>query len=376
MGTIIPVLGWAGVGNSSGSGADRVELEKKSAWFLNKAGHPSRAVRYCVIKSDDFGYEKEKALSDIRQAFDLWKNYLISKHVNYPGLNEPLNSDFQYVETCTLATDLTFYLGVIDSRIKPIHSNYETPVAFTYKEQYDYGTHWSRGFIWIASNQSYLDPDHQGNKQYPYWNAPSRFLSIVLHEVGHIFGNGHVNGTIMREDIWKFSTLDEVFVSSERFEPSFRLKIDHQKELLLRLTADMYDTSPYILTYSYDSSFSKLFKRLTGKELVGKFSVDLDFRSMYLTVRDELRETRLCLIKHSDHSQNEISKTFMRSWTIGNFSYMPHTMGIHYGLISNCQSGSIDVGAFIEYNMGNYPVTLSSFESFFIEPLLHFDSKY
>jgi len=94
---------------------------------------------------------------------------------------------------CDGTEDLTLYFGVENPDITARESRYNFPYGFAeVVEPILLPAHqkaWSKGLIWIASLPNWTN----------YENAPLEI--ILLHEIGHLFGNSHIDNTIMADNI-------------------------------------------------------------------------------------------------------------------------------------------------------------------------------
>jgi hypothetical protein len=102
---------------------------------------------------------------------------------------------FDLVEKCNSKTDLKFYFGYQDTFVKNIlKGRHSRSVSFA--ENTSLGASWNQGVIFVRSEN-----DRSPNVRVPYWSQSDALTTMVLHELGHIFGIDHLPGTVMREDI-------------------------------------------------------------------------------------------------------------------------------------------------------------------------------
>src|SRR5205807_1345219 len=100
----------------------------------------------------------------------------------------------------------------------------------------------------------------------PYWNYRNNLAAELLHNFGHIFGVGHVPGTVMREDLGKFYSYGPSPSDPTAFGIDLN-KIDHTRVLFrYRYGEDTVVKADQ----RYQYRFGKTFKRLMGREAKGQ----------------------------------------------------------------------------------------------------------
>lgn len=185
-----------------GTGSDNVEIDYQSAWFL-----VPNQVRYCLSIDPKFSkYEKDipelvaNALVDWRTVIEANVN---TDHSSLQALN--LSTQFQQVTQCDDSTDLTFYFGGDHKRVMTQRVKFRNPTAFAYRESYDLHTLRGKGFIWIAANGDV-------GTSFPNWDLEMSLYGVILHELGHVFGCDHFEGTIMTAHLhdWMVATPDRL----------------------------------------------------------------------------------------------------------------------------------------------------------------------
>lgn len=173
-----------GGGGIDGSGGGSLRPEAGSAWFLGE----KKAISYCVVSSETFGTNVPQLQTMIENVFRQWQSYMTDKNIS--GIASRLTR----LSACSGAEDLKFYFGVDTSGIVQERLHYDQPVALNIRTRYDLDRGWGKGLIWIAEPESIA-------KGHPDFKNERRLYGILLHEVGHVFGNGHVEDTVMTEHI-------------------------------------------------------------------------------------------------------------------------------------------------------------------------------
>ena len=190
-------------GTSTGGGGDNPDPADQAAWFLG-----DKTVTYCIdeeFKDEHFGASVIDVKNAIENAVKIWNSYLTSRHVLLDRLKAygshylPISTQYHYVQKCDGQQDLKFYLGTKTNRqINEDKKRYQNPVAFAKREIYNSTKAWGRGYVWLASESTV----HQASAEewnYPNWKTTRELNAVLLHEIGHIYGNGHISGTIMDE---------------------------------------------------------------------------------------------------------------------------------------------------------------------------------
>jgi hypothetical protein len=199
------LIGLAHAGGISSSGGDNPSADQASAWFLG-----AQPVRYCIVLDPTFGVSEADAEATIATSFQVWRDYIQQKHINEPGFadgpmgtynagNEAVSHakiimNTELIASCDQTEDLKFYLGGMNDEVKQYITAFTNPTAFAQRTAYDGLRGWGKGFIWVSGPRP-------GPVSSIDWKFPFRFEGILLHEIGHVLGNSHIDHTIMREDI-------------------------------------------------------------------------------------------------------------------------------------------------------------------------------
>ncbi|MBN8555835.1 MAG: hypothetical protein J0L93_10355 [Deltaproteobacteria bacterium] len=190
-------------GNNVGNGVPDIDDRKDAAWFTNV----NEPVHYCVQTTSDSSVDLVFAKREVARAIEDWKRYIQER----PGLNSPisLQTDWREEGVCDNA-DIHFDIGTTPS---------DNHVAEAVKTKIDLINGVSKGYIRVAAAGSMTV---KGGMPFPNWMKPNHLFSILLHEIGHVMGCGHVDGTIM----------DERLVLALRFNNQERLASIDQRRIL------------------------------------------------------------------------------------------------------------------------------------------------
>ena len=178
-------------GADSSGGGDNKPSDYESAWFLG-----ARSIRTCYQRDPSFAINSDEIESTIQKSFGVWQKYLVDKKVNRgrSDASEQLVLNYSLASKCDGTEDLTFYFGTKNAEINQAKSQFSNPSAFAQRRSYDPKAKWGNGFIWVAQ-------EGDVDVGTPNWKVPYSLQGMLLHELGHVLGNGHVDGTIMDQDI-------------------------------------------------------------------------------------------------------------------------------------------------------------------------------
>lgn len=228
-----------------GEGTGGTDYHKSPrAWFLTLK---PKSVKICYEIAPDFGVDEKEVLSDVKNAFQVWANYLKTKHLaENMGPNSPrIATELEIQPKCD-DEDLKFYFGIENMQVIKGKILYQNPFGFseTYSDELPQAN-WSPGFIWIAKEGS-LDK----TKGIPAWRDSRESLkALILHEVGHVFGNGHVDDTVMTSHLWLYLMHDTEAGISPSWVRAYN-KIDSIVEMVPCLACSV----PYAATTYLDPS--------------------------------------------------------------------------------------------------------------------------
>ncbi len=266
-------------GGESSAGADDYRVQ--AAWF--RSADPQAVVKGCFEIRKGFGVSASKIETMILEAFRLWGEYPAEKKLVGPEAIW-IAKRLVLKARCRGGEDLAFYLGVDRPEIRKTKKRYRHPFGFVEMTASDQPAQplWGRGYVWI------VEPFGFGRLNAPDWSSSEGSLAaLILHEVGHVFGNGHVDGTVMTPKIGQYLEADTALYRSgpsflERYD-----RIDSERELVDCLFCPT----------TYESDRDKFDVRAAYKELIGKVptgQVSMNFKRMasppadaILVVRDE-----------------------------------------------------------------------------------------
>ncbi len=183
-------------GGVNGGGSDHLPSDHGAAWFLE--GIPARTIKVCFQKDEaKFPMADAEVIEAFSFAMTKWTEYIAEKDVNKIEEDEEdqINPLFFQVVTkyeilpkCG-GEDLAIYLGYSNKQIEEVRASFFDPAAIAHKIFYNAEKGWGKGFIWL---QGIKDEQFIWNK-----NENLNLKGIFLHELGHVFGNDHRDGTIM-----------------------------------------------------------------------------------------------------------------------------------------------------------------------------------
>lgn len=184
------------LGEVSG-GTDQYVVD--TAFYRSLDSH--KQITVCAEIAKDFGVPAGDVESTLRWAFRQWTDYIEQKDLTYAqgqGSAGIVGNLAPMKDHCTGGEDLRVYLGVQNPDVDHYRARYINPYAFTAMTSPDTYADWHQGLLWFAGTGT-MNAQHT----IPTWNLKSRvpygaFKYAMLHEVGHIFGNGHVERTIMQ----------------------------------------------------------------------------------------------------------------------------------------------------------------------------------
>jgi hypothetical protein len=244
----LPVGAWAG--KESSGGVDN--LRPSEAWFLGA----DRTVKVCYELAPGFGVDPALVPIEIARAFATWADYIGTRNLTFPTLAPATKVDVR--TKCQGGEDLRFYFNMSSPEVEREKLLYEDPIALAHRTSYDPATGWGRGFIWFSAGGEVAPPLG--------WKARDAFFGVLLHEVGHVLGNGHVPGTIMAADLFQRILF---FAGEPTLYAGLLNRIDHASELRPAIRQAAEYVSVETAEGSGQSSVAASFQLLAKRPPVG-----------------------------------------------------------------------------------------------------------
>lgn len=359
MSALVTTAGWAG--GSDGAGGDNPSYDHDSAWFVGK-----RQIQVCLESAKNFGFKPYQLEQKISTAFKTWKDYIEKKQVHVNSQKgHTLATDISVRLQCQGDEDLVFYFGIENAKIQKARQQYTRPYAFAHREFYDKRKGWSRGFVWVAPEASVFPEDGL-----PNWQAQYTLDGMILHELGHIYGCNHVEGTIMRAEM----TTPFTFAKSDN--PQY---LDRAKAMLLSIDdfKELYVCHACALDYQgrldHDPKSTDrfgTFERLVGKKPVGEVKARLT-RAEGEIVEGQPRNLNLTL------SDLVTSKTFSMPYAEAGPTRFPHPAKAFFvnladGGYTGMRYGSVEYLKLRAHDGTEYLVSLVTNSEFYSSVELHY----
>lgn len=248
-------------GGMDGGGTGGLREEEGAAWFYQDK-IPSY-IKTCVLRSPKFKASEDTVKEAIQNSFDTWRKYIQKADLYAPDENDdgsttPYPEHMKILarikfEECSDQTELTFYFGLADSRVKEVLAGLRNPKGFAFRkyEDIDAVKGSSKGIVWIFDPQD--TEDFQDDIVFD-WSKPELLQAILNHEIGHVMGVGHFDSTIMMEDLSNLFLLSQNKIDSST-DPFLAEMIKQAKKHLGKIDHE----SKLVEDFNFES------KRLVGK---------------------------------------------------------------------------------------------------------------
>lgn len=250
-------------GHDRGNGLDFGSLTDNVAWFLG-----DRPVDYCFEFGSNSVIAEENVRAEFTSALEKWRSYS-------EGRNQGSIVKFNFnlresVQGCDGTEHLKIAMGEIPQEIahQIPPSRRQGVIAFALPTTQQTDRHMLRsGVLWV-------NPEHK-----MIWQWPHRLHGIFLHELGHIYGNPHVAGTVMSE-FFLVQLFDKNI--SEAQARVLNTNIDHQSQLVsclprcdLEFNGTLGFRNSVIDSGTFERDVRKRFVSLFGREPVGRVRANL-----------------------------------------------------------------------------------------------------
>lgn len=249
-----------------------------------RSSDPNQKITLCYELSPKFGVPAGEIEADLRSAFSEWAAYIEAKDLHYAvwtGSAGIVGKLGEVRSSCKGNEDLRVYFGVEHPDVTKFRPRFLNPYAFSAITESSADGLWNKGLLWVAG-PGVVD----SNKGIPTWNKNSTIpygalKYVLIHEIGHIFGNGHVDWTVMTSRIgqWLEDWTNPTGWSSGPTHSD--LKIDQGLELVPNVNlaqsfqlAKQYGCVPVngVDTCPDQNALAKAFERIFGHAPVGQVS--------------------------------------------------------------------------------------------------------
>lgn len=172
---------------------------QSNPWFLGNV----KSVNYCIdMDEENFGPSREEANASIKRAVGLWKTAFSAPGI-FPKLEvTPTDvlklgqQEFNLVACDDSSVDIHFQLGKLTDRQRATLGKPTDYVASAVQTDYDEEQLRGKGFIYVGSEKGELRPESDDlAEDFLSHNANIVLDWILIHELGHVFGLPHQQGS-------------------------------------------------------------------------------------------------------------------------------------------------------------------------------------
>jgi hypothetical protein len=353
---------WAG-GESSGGGADDYRIVP--AFFRSYDDH--EPVHACIQVAEGFGIGKKTLAKMVRQSFKSWADYIQEKRLTIVPGGTRIRAALRLADTCSGSEELTFYFGVENELIAKYRGQYAKPFGFAQLVDEGSYSRKARGFVWIAPPRS-IAPNQKDDwgkpiekPSLPHWSPATQdaLAGLLLHEVGHVFGNGHVDGTVMTGQIGRYLENDTSPSLPSSRHVALYSKIDARIELISCMECpkkyEAAETFDPLAPPGQDSDWKFTFRTLVGREPVSSVAIGFERLGSFpgsgkLTLVDSMGVYSFDVTAESVIADREDSTPLFKGQ--GGSESEFHSFGISYfARLQPKQGGMVLVS--VNYNMNN-----------------------
>ena len=229
-------------GGRESGGGDLSSPKSMAAWFTTKAPvvscieiHPHFSIQ------NTYGEAARPVLEHlVKLAGKIWENYANDRLGPYlkesrtvlDAENLSFPAGVKMIRHCDGTEEVVYYFGVRNDLTREEIKRYHRPIGLSKRLDYSPVTGRGRGFIyiegwqkptWETFNESSLW-DERGH-ELPLWRdkTAEEILPILLHEIGHYYGIGYVNGTVMQQDVTLLLSLPKAWLGEIEYTRSLVL---------------------------------------------------------------------------------------------------------------------------------------------------------
>jgi len=235
------------------------------AWFGKRID--DKAINICYQVSENFSKTEIDFEYLIRSRFEIWKKYFLDTYSickDYQTTTKGticLQTKYTISSTCDSEVDLKIYFGSEPQnnsdllKLNKLKKSAGAAVLESFRKE---NVIWGKGLIWIA-------PENYYYTGYPNWKDLGVLKTTLLHEIGHVFGSDHVQGTIMEENIYK------LFNKIKTKATNYYDKIDWERYLYPKTMA--LDNETTLLSGYHIQKRNALFEYLYNRPPQGKVRI-------------------------------------------------------------------------------------------------------
>lgn len=192
------------------------QRQKLAAWYLLDTATQDimkEMITICIDESSDYlkvdtETRKKTLYQAIGKSFSKWLVYLDDRLAEIdpdsPNRQGFLRHRFPRgikPQKCTPDTDLVFVFGNVPAAYQgAIGASQDSLYGLAVKnrpQSVGARQNWGKGLIWVAPHTDTFSAGDSRLKTHINYNHDTALNAVLLHEFGHVFGNRHVDGTIM-----------------------------------------------------------------------------------------------------------------------------------------------------------------------------------
>jgi len=336
-------------GHALGNGAEYLSVWHDASWFTGRKG-----VSVCIQKSPDFPTDRQALEQAFLSAHRKWKQYYEEKQTAANAARLGISFTLDMRRECVGNEELTIFAGTTNQRVEAGRVQMVNPLAFALLEDFTLTEGRGRGLIWIAAQPRQVAERFRSVD----WTTGTYLETILLHELGHVFGVPHIAETVMRKDI------SDYLATMDANNPA---TID-QKEVLFRSQK---------ISETYEADKEQVARTMTGmSKILGNQAGEVEYATLYVNnaengnqytlffytpsriLRVPFRIMRSEAIDIKDYSTpfKRVKKTGERLETVEE----PRTRTVVFGEVASLEGESSHSAALI-LNLGSH-VTLQYFD--------------